>query len=304
MRTTQISIIECPANLGLKAPAPGVQPGVWKLPDWLRLHGLHTKIEPHRILKLPAPPYAMTLDSASGVRNADALVGYARQLAPVVSGELDQGNFALVLGGDCSVLLGPLLSLKRAGNFALFYLDGHTDYMWPELSHTGGAGGMVAAFAAGKGPDKLANIDGLKPYIPAKHVWCVGNREYVDWYENAIIQSDATYVPLHRLRSDGAEAVVSTFLGTVEGLALDGFWVHFDVDVLNDELMPAVDSRTPDGLDYAELASILRPLLSHPKIAGLTLTILDPDLDPEGHFIERFVDEVAPILGYARSSTV
>jgi len=33
---------------------------------------------------------------------------------------------------------------------------------------------------------------------------------------------------------------------------LDGFWLHLDVDVLNDDIMPAVDSREKGGLFYDE----------------------------------------------------
>jgi arginase len=34
-------------------------------------------------------------------------------------------------------------------------------------------------------------------------------------------------------------------LATVTNPGLQGFWVHLDVDVLDDALMPAVDTATP-----------------------------------------------------------
>ncbi|MEH6306777.1 arginase family protein [Olivibacter sp. CPCC 100613] len=291
-----IYLIECPSNLGLKEPRPGQEPGVNKLPDWLRRWGLYDYFPNKQIVRLDAPSYTMDLDVKSGVRNADALVNYAIKQKRFFEQEIDESVFPFIVGGDCSVLLGPLLSLAERGNQALFYLDGHTDFIWPSLSQTGGAGGMAAAFAAGRGPEKISNILGLKPYIKEEHVWCVGNREYVDWYEQVIIDSEATYIPLNRLRSMGIKSCIDSFFYHIENKKVSGFWIHFDVDVLNDELMPAVDSRSPDGLLYQELRDLLLPLLGNSKVTGMSMSILDPDLDPDGFYTERFVIQLGQIF--------
>jgi arginase len=46
-----------------------------------------------------------------------------------------------------------------------------------------------------------------------------------------------------------------------------GFWIHFDVDVLDDAIMPAVDDRIPDGLSWDELTAVreLRPPVTAPQ---------------------------------------
>jgi len=71
---------------------------------------------------------------------------------------------------------------------------------------------------------------------------------------------------------------------------LDGFWIHIDVDVLNDTIMPAVDSRQPNRLGYEEFNEILYLLLSDSTATGLKITILDPDLDQSGEYTKRFID--------------
>jgi arginase len=82
----------------------------------------------------------------------------------------------------------------------------------------------------------------------------------------------------------------------VERKKLDGFWIHFDVDALNDEIMPCVDSRTEDGLWYDELKKMLKPLIRSSFFAGIEITILDPTLDKEGKYIKPFVKEMAEIF--------
>jgi arginase len=54
-----------------------------------------------------------------------------------------------------------------------------------------------------------------------------------------------------------------------------------DADVIDPNAVPAVDSPTPGGLGLDELASMLIPLVRHPKALGLELTIYDPELDPD-----------------------
>jgi len=161
---------------------------------------------------------------------------------------------------------------------------------------------MAAALAAGLGPEKLTNIHGLAPYIKEQYVWCVGNREYDEAYEHTIKNSKATYIDLKSLRALGIDNCVSTFLEMIHTKGLDGFWVHVDVDVLDDDLMPAVDSRTLGGLSYEEFDRLLGLLLSSPKTAGLEITILDPDLDPSGKYTSAFVDHFVTTFNQARKT--
>ncbi|WP_018476809.1 arginase family protein [Pontibacter roseus] len=300
MKTKSVTIVEFPFNLGLKEPSPGKAPGVGRLPEWLRQLGFHKLLAPEATWVLPSPAYRMHLDPETHVLNADAIVAYAQQEAKLLSEVLNDQSFPLVLGGDCSILVGSALALKQRGNYALFYLDGHTDFMEPSFSETGGAGGMAAAFAAGLGPQKLTDIQGQRPYIPENQVWCVGNREYDQAYERIIWESQATYFSLAQLRETGIAACVGSFLGMVETRQLDGFWLHLDVDVLDDAVMPAVDSRTPGGLSYDELNQMLYLLLSSPKATGMEITILDPDLDPTGDYTTAFIHHFTDTFRKAR----
>lgn len=297
-----ISIIELPFNLGLKEPFPGQEPGVRKMPAWLRKHNFHNLIAPEDVQTLYSPVYRMEIDPESAVLNADAIVQYAKEQARLLSRVLSERKFPIVIGGDCSIVLGNTLALKQKGNYALFYLDGHTDFIEPQLSQTGAVGGMAAAIAAGRGPRKLTNINDQAPYIKEEYVWCVGNREYEEEYENAVRNSKAKYVSLAMLREKGISHCVGSFLGMVHKQRLDGFWLHLDVDFLADDIMPAVDSRTPDGLTYEEFNEILDSLLASSKITGLDITILDPDLDPSGKYTKDFVDNFACTFNNAMKS--
>jgi arginase len=86
----------------------------------------------------------------------------------------------------------------------------------------------------------------------------------------------------------GAHAVAAKALETVTQQTV-GFWIHLDLDVVDESEMPAVDSPEPDGLSFAVLSELVGKLLASPKCVGIELTIYDPDLDPLGLGAEKIV---------------
>lgn len=291
-----INIIEFPSNLRLKKTNYANEPGVKFLPDWLNQWGFHQKICPINVFRVNPPEYSMELDKASGVRNADKIVEYAKKQCELLKNEFNDNSFQIILGGDCSILIGNCLALKSLGEFGLFFIDGHTDYIWPELSLSGGAAGMDLAIVTGNGNDKLTDIDKLQPYIREENVYCVGNRYFDELYLKPIINSEIHYFDLNKLREVGIEIVVNDFLAMVENKKLNGFFIHLDVDVLNDDIMPAVDSREKGGLSYPEITEILKLLFKSRKAFGIEITILDPDLDPNGIYTKPFVETITNII--------
>ena len=289
----EICIVEFTSNLGLKEPQPGKEPGVKRLPDWLWKNNLHKALKADNIIRLDPPKYSSVKDPETKILNADSLVTYAREQAYLINNLISANKFPFILGGDCSILLGTAIALKQKGNFGLFYLDGHTDFMDISLSETGGAGGMAASIVTGNGHKKLTNILNLSPYIKEENLWCVGNREYDEEYENEIRNSAAVYISLDELRKKGISNCIQSFLSDVENKKLDGFWLHIDVDALNDTIMPCVDSRTPDGLTYDEFNNLTALLFQSDKLSGLEITILDPDLDETGQYTKDFVNNLS-----------
>ncbi|WP_312991891.1 arginase family protein [Chryseobacterium flavum] len=292
-----INIFEFPLNLGLTKKEHEIEPGVRKLPDWLRKFDFHKQIDPKNIFTLEAPPYTMDFDEETRVRNADGIAGYARKQAEFILRNYNKNIFNIILGGDCSILIGNAVALKKLGKFGLFYLDGHTDFIPPQLSESGGIAGMDLAIVSGIGPEALTNIDGLKPYFSEENIFCCGNAETDDEeYVHQIINSSIHYYDLEGLRKNGFRKTAENFLDMISERELDGFFIHFDVDALKDEIMPAVDSRMADGLSYKDLKEILTPLIHHPECMGIEITILDPDYDKNGTYTRPFVENLIQII--------
>jgi len=73
---------------------------------------------------------------------------------------------------------------------------------------------------------------------------------------------------------------------------LEGFWIHLDVDVLNDKVMPAVDYRLAGGIGYEDLSQLLQILLASGKAVGMNITIFNPKLDPDGSMSHRLLSSI------------
>jgi arginase len=83
---------------------------------------------------------------------------------------LDRGEFPLILGGDCSILLGATLALKRRGRFGLLFIDGHADFYQPAANPNGEAASMDLAFVTGYGPSPLTDLEGRGPLVGVEDV--------------------------------------------------------------------------------------------------------------------------------------
>lgn len=269
-------MLDAPSNLGLAPPAPGREPGTRRMPEVLRWNGLRTRLGARDAGRVEAPHYGTEIHP-SGIRNAEAIARYARTLADTVESIVLRGELAVVLGGDCSILLGNLLGARRhVERLGLVFLDGHSDFATPERSGTSGAAGMDLALAVGVGPGLLSGLAPDGPLVAPDSVVHLGLRE-----DDPVLRSSGIPVlDLAEIERAGPPAIAARVLERLE--LLPGFWIHVDADVLADDIMPAVDSRVPGGLSYEALVELIRPLLASPRALGVELTIYDPDRDPEG----------------------
>jgi arginase len=194
---------------------------------------------------------------------------------------LHQDLLPVVLGGDCSVLLGDMLAVRRSGLGGLVFIDGHSDFRHPGNSEfVGAAAGEDLALATGRG-DALADLENLGPLVRDQDVVVVGVRGS----DEAVAELDEAGVAVHTAADVvrlGAKAIAEQALAVVTRVGLDGFWIHCDVDVLDSAVMPAVDTPEPGGLEFGDLRDLLRELLVDEHVLGLEVTIFDPDLDETG----------------------
>jgi Arginase family len=109
------AILEAPSALGRIPEHLGVE----RAPGVLLEAGLAEGLNARRAGCLPADGYSSVPDPRTKVMNPQPLHEYSRSLADQVEAILDNGEFPVVLGGDCSLLLGAMLALRRRGRYGV-----------------------------------------------------------------------------------------------------------------------------------------------------------------------------------------
>lgn len=296
-----VAIMGAPSSIGIR---PDDQSGeaqhVDRAPGILRELGLVARLDAADLGDVAPPPYQDFTRPPGRARNEAGLVDYSRSLADRVALGLDTGRFVVVLGGDCSIVLGCLLGASRcAGQIGLAYLDAHADFATPEESRTGSVASMCLALAVGHGDSPLARLAGPTPVVRAEDVALIGRRDASEpgYGHAALSVSGILDLPDSAFQPGGAAAIVSTALARVGRADLSGFWIHVDADVLNPLVMPAVGTHAPGGPGIDELAALLAPLVEHPRALGMHLTLYDPSLDPDRSCALRLVALFETLLG-------
>ena len=286
----RIVVVDAPSNLGLAPPRPGAEPGCRGLASALRDQGIVGRIGAEDGGGVTPPPYSPDVDPGTGVRNGEALRAFSMDLAEKVGALVYADFFPMVLGGDCSILVGNMFALRRLGRYGLAFVDGHLDFRHPGNAElVGAAAGADLALVTGRGPARIADIDGLGPLVRDGDVVALGEREdFPEWRD--IHETEITVWDLGELRALGPAQAALKVAERMEAGGVEGFWIHLDADVLDDAIMPAVDSRQPDGLLYSELVELLRVLLGSDLAVGMEVTIFDPELDPTGEIAAGFTD--------------
>ncbi len=151
---------------------------------------------------------------------------------------------------------------------------------------------MDLAIVSGRGPDILTNIDGLNPYVIDEDIVLFGYRdaEQSSIYGSQDVRNTSMHAfDLSYVKKLGIITASSLAIKSLLKNELDGFWIHLDADVLDDEVMPAVDYRLVDGLSFSDVSELLRVLISTRRAVGMTITIFNPHLDIDGSIANEFV---------------
>lgn len=278
---SKISLIEAPSILGLRPT------GVDELPTALKAAGVLVGLDVENVGRVePETAYNPQRNRETHYLNAPGIKAYSPLLADKVSEIVKAGNFPLVLGGDCSILIGDMLALRRMGRYGLFFVDGHADFYQSEASETGEVADMDLAVVTGHNNDALTNIEGLKPLVREEDVVLFGDRDQAEAAEADSQNVRETAIHAYNLQQVQEMGAAETAKRALSQLSeqLEGIWLHLDADVLDYAIMPAVEYRLDGGLSLEMLTETLQTVLASGRVVGMEITIYNPRFDPLGEY--------------------
>jgi arginase len=284
--------------LGAPLDSAAAGEGEERAPQALRATGLLERIGARDLGDVAPPLRPPTRDPRTGIIAFEALLAASEAIAAAVAEAIGSDHRPLVLGGDCSLLIGAIAGARRSGREpGLLFVDGHADYWDGDTSPTGESADMELAILHGEGPAELAEA-ALSPLVdpartailghrrPGLHPDVAAERERVP---REVLQLDAPAV-----RKLGPAAAAEQALARVGGEP----WLHLDLDALDAAELPAVSYPLAEGLDWGQLERLLAPLIAA-GVLGVSVADLNSDLDPDGTYAARIAELLARLLSPA-----
>lgn len=292
--TRHFELIGAPTSAGAHGP------GQEKAPAGLRSAGL---IETLRRLgleltdggDLPVTRFAPDPLHRSA-QSADRVTSIARQVADRVAAAVERGRVLLVLGGDCTITLGVISGLLRAGadDLGLLYMDGDVDMNTPAISRSGILDNMGIAHVIGTAATPLRDIGPRRPLLPDERIAIFGYEpaEQEPAQLRALEGRAFHRYPSVAVRPDPPAAAARALAELERGA--QRLLLHFDVDVVDTTELPLADfPHFNSGLSLDQAMACLQAFLAAPALAAFVITEINPDHDPEGAILRDFVPRLA-----------
>jgi arginase family enzyme len=277
----RLAVIDAPVD------SSGAGRGEERAPAALRAAGLVERLRARDGGEADARIRTTRRDPDTGVVGAVEVRRASTRIASHVRAVLEAGELPLVVGGDCTLLLGVWQALPRGSG--LWFVDGHADFFDGESSPTGEAADMELAILTGHGPSGL--LDGDRPPLEPGAVVLLGHRPahlHPDVArENARLDPAIHAATAPEIREHGARRIGTE---AAERLSKCPAWLHLDLDVLDEGVLPAVSYPQALGLGWEELVALARPLVAAPDLLGVSVADFNPDRDADGRHAARVVE--------------
>jgi arginase len=237
-------------------------------------------------------------------QNVGEVTASLQQLADRLEPLLARGDFALVLGGNCTIALGVMAALRRLdnGTAGLLYVDRHCDLNTPESTRDGALDwmGLAHALALPGCVDTLTDAFGPRPLLQAHQVAWLGVEPLVttEWEREQVERLGLHVTTSEALTADPPAAATAALSKLPSGPLA----IHIDVDVLDFIDAPLAENtdcrNTGPTLD--QVVEALTVAARQPRSRTLSIGELNPTRcagDPDA--LRRFVGAVVRVLAAA-----
>jgi arginase family enzyme len=284
---TLLSVIDAPLDCS------GAGRGEELAPSALRAAGLVERLGAEDAGEADARIRDTRRDPDTGIIGADDVRRASAAIAQAVEGIIQTGRRPLVLGGDCTLLLGVFHAVPPGTG--LWFVDGHADFYDAETSPTGEAADMDLSILTGNGPHGL--LEQREALLDPAAVVLLGHRPD-ELGADVALENGRLDAAIHALTAPEVRELGAARAAADAEARLAGrpAWLHLDLDVLDETALPAVTYPQPLGLDWEELVEIARPLAGAPNLAGISVADFNPERDPDGAHAKRVVEALEAVL--------
>jgi arginase len=288
------------ALIGAPSSAAAFLAGSEKAPAALRAAGLVEKLQNagYEVVDYGdcAPRLFADDDEHRRARNLPAIVAGLNDLKARAEVAIKSGALVLVLGGDCSQVIGLLTGARRYyKNISLLWFDRDADLNTPASTPSGRIDGMVVANIIGKGAPELTRFWGDGALVREPDVLLFGLERVDPPEQEFLTRSPMRHTYLADIQRKGAAKSAQDALTQLHADTRE-FVVHLDTDVLDVSELPSVNVPGTAGLRVADARTILQEIAKKKNLLALDIAQYNPDRDSDGAGAKKLVDLLVDVL--------
>jgi arginase len=288
------------ALIGAPSSAAAFLPGSEKAPAALRAAGIVEKLhsigyEVTDYGDCPAHLFADD-DEHKRARNIPEIVASLNDLKPRAELAIKSGALVIVLGGDCTQIVGLLTGARRYyKHINLLWLDRDADLNTPASTPSGRLDGMALASIIGRGSPELVRFWGDPPLVREPDAVIYGLLRVDPAEVDFLTRTPLRHVYAVDIQASGATKAAQGALGLLHADTRE-FMVHLDADVIAQEDFAATNVPDSGGLSFAEVEASLSEFAKHKNLLGIDVAQYNPDKDPDGSGARKIIELLAIAL--------
>ncbi|MGL4392327.1 MAG: aminotransferase class V-fold PLP-dependent enzyme, partial [Fusobacteriaceae bacterium] len=195
------------------------------------------------------------------------------KIASQVNTAVRDGYRPITIGGDHSIAIGTISGVALEKEIGVVWIDAHGDMNTDETTITGHIHGMPLAVLQGYGDRDLVNCFYEGKKIDTKNVVIFGVRD-TDYKELEFMKElGVKYIPYDEIVHKGLDVTLQEIK---DYLQVENLHIGFDLDSVNPEYAPAVNTPVRNGFTPDEVFATMKFLFKSYTITSVDIVEYNP----------------------------
>jgi arginase len=225
------------------------------------------------------------------LKYVEIIASVNNNLAHSVYSALEADCFPLIVGGDHSVGLGSISGAsKYHDDFAVIWMDAHTDINSHETSDTGNTHGMPLAMAMGIGHEICTDVYFKGRKVNPENVYILGARDVDTGEKELIKERNLNVYSAEEMNERGVAVVVDEVINRIKEKDLKAIHVSFDLDYIDAKFVPGTGTPVYEGISIEDTKTSLKMIAETKLVKSMDFVELNVLLDKNDQTADLSID--------------
>jgi arginase len=297
-RPSKLGIVGVPLDFGAEVAGVGLGPAAMRVARLnKRIAELGYEVRDLGDLPITRPVHPAERDDK--LKYLHEIKAASENLASVVLGIFQHGEFPIIIGGDHAVAIGTISGVAtyhRTRSIGLIWFDAHGDMNTAETTPSGNIHGMPLAVLFGYGAKELTHVAGFAPKLDPRYCVHIGGRDIDPGERELIRRLGLRVITMREIDERGMRDCMDEAI-SIAKQAEAGYHVTLDVDVLDPTVAPGSGTVVRGGLSYREAHLAMEKICEAGGMISFEIVEINTTLDVNNKTAELGVELILSALG-------